>query len=146
MTAMDDDHSMLISMEEAARSIPGATAETLKRKARHGELAVYRIGKRYSTTRADVLRMIELSRVKRQAWAPQLPPVVESYPSLALETALTILDRISNDKEAEERRRLKAEERERTKPEREFEAKERRRQRARLKYQQMKRERLKDGG
>jgi hypothetical protein len=49
----------LISLDEAAKYIPVADAETLKRKARAGKLRVYRIGKAFSSTRADLQEMIE---------------------------------------------------------------------------------------
>jgi hypothetical protein len=58
----------LISLDEAAKYIPGADAETLKRKARAGKLRVYRIGKAFSTTRADLQEMIEACLV-----APKVP-------------------------------------------------------------------------
>lgn len=53
----------LISLVEAAKSIPGADAGTLKRKARAGKLRVYRIGKAYLTTRADIATLVEACRV-----------------------------------------------------------------------------------
>jgi hypothetical protein len=48
----------LISLDEAAKLIPGADADTLKRKARAGKLRVYRIGKAYSTTLPDLQEMV----------------------------------------------------------------------------------------
>lgn len=55
--------SDLITLDEAARLIPGADADTLKRHARKGTLTVYRPGKAYLTTREDVMRLVESCRV-----------------------------------------------------------------------------------
>ena len=60
MTTDDDE---LITLEQAAALVPGADAGTLKRRARQGRLTVYRPGKAYLTTRADVKRMVEQCRV-----------------------------------------------------------------------------------
>lgn len=49
----------LLSLTEAAALIPGATADTLKRRARQGRLVVYRPGKAYCTTAADVYAMVK---------------------------------------------------------------------------------------
>ena len=59
-----DDPNELLSLDEAAKLIPGANADTLKRKARAGKLTVYRVGKSYCTTRADIRKLIEASRVE----------------------------------------------------------------------------------
>ena len=57
---VDDD---LITLAEAARLIPGADADTLKRMARKGTLTVYRPGKAYLTTAADVRAAVKKSQV-----------------------------------------------------------------------------------
>jgi hypothetical protein len=57
----------LITLDEAARFIPGATADTLKRRARQGKLTTYRPGKAYLTTAADVQRMVAACRVEQKA-------------------------------------------------------------------------------
>jgi hypothetical protein len=54
---------VLISLDEAAKLIPGADAGTLKRHARAGRLTVYRPGKAYVTTRGAVKRLIQLCLV-----------------------------------------------------------------------------------
>jgi excisionase family DNA binding protein len=53
----------LLTLDEAAKLIPGADAGTLKRLARNGRLTVYRLGKSYSTTAADVREAIAKCRV-----------------------------------------------------------------------------------
>ena len=54
----------LLSLDDAARLIPGATRETLRRHARRGRLKVYRVGRRYMTTRADVEALVKARLVK----------------------------------------------------------------------------------
>jgi hypothetical protein len=65
--AADDD---LISLEEAAKLIPGADAGTLRRHARAGRLTVYRSDKAYVTTRSDVKRLIRACPVSPRASGP----------------------------------------------------------------------------
>jgi hypothetical protein len=65
-----DDPDKLITLAEAAKLIPGADANTLKRRARQGRLVVYRPGKAYLTTVAEVKRMIELCRTPRKSQEP----------------------------------------------------------------------------
>ena len=60
---MDDE---LIPLAEAAKLVPGATKDTLLRQARAGRLAVYRVGKLYATTRADIDAMVKACRVVRK--------------------------------------------------------------------------------
>jgi excisionase family DNA binding protein len=55
--------SDLITLDQAAALIPGADADTLKRRARQGKLTTYRPGKAYLTTRADVQEFIRQCRV-----------------------------------------------------------------------------------
>jgi hypothetical protein len=51
----------------------GVTADTLKRRARQGKLAVFRPGKAYLATLADVWAMLEATRVQ-----PKSPPGPEA--------------------------------------------------------------------
>lgn len=55
----DDD---LITLDEAAKLIPGTDANTLKRLQRKGVLMCYRPGKAYLTTAADVREAVRLVR------------------------------------------------------------------------------------
>lgn len=49
----------LITLDQAAKIIPGADADTLKRLHRAGKLTCYRPGKAFLTTRADVLEAVK---------------------------------------------------------------------------------------
>lgn len=49
---------MFLTLSEAAKFIPGADADTLKRMARAGKLTVYRPGKAFLTTQADVMEAV----------------------------------------------------------------------------------------
>ena len=69
----------LLPLDEAAKQIPGATRQTLLRKARDGKLNVYRVGKSYVTTRADLDAMVKACRVVRRD--------VQAEPNVALEAA-----------------------------------------------------------
>lgn len=53
----------LLTLDQAAALIPGADADTLKRRIRQGKLLATRPGKAYLTTRAAVQDMIEACRV-----------------------------------------------------------------------------------
>ena len=53
----------LIPLSEAAAQIPGATSQTLLRRARQGRLTVYRVGRSYATTPEAVAEMVESCRV-----------------------------------------------------------------------------------
>ena len=55
----------LLTLHEAAALVPGATADTLKRRIRQGKLRAYRPGKAYLTTQADVLELVQSCRVQR---------------------------------------------------------------------------------
>lgn len=57
----------LLPLAEAALLIPGADADTLKRRARAGKLTVYRPGKMLLTTPADVRKMVVACRVEPKA-------------------------------------------------------------------------------
>ena len=59
MTSDDD----LITLDEAAKLIPGADANTLRRLARRGKLTVYKRGKAYLTTAANVREAVIKCRV-----------------------------------------------------------------------------------
>jgi hypothetical protein len=55
----------LKSLDELARIVgSGVTADTLKHLARKGNLVVYRPGKAYVSTLADVWKMVQATRVK----------------------------------------------------------------------------------
>ena len=56
----------LLTLTQAAALIPGATVDTLKRRARAGLLTVYRPGKSYLTTEADLQGMILACRVAQK--------------------------------------------------------------------------------
>lgn len=92
----------LITLEEAAKLIPGATAGTLRRLARNGKLTVYRVGRRYKTTPADISTMVIACRVNPKACdygsAKPVPAVAEqlglsstALAKSALDAALAIL-------------------------------------------------------
>lgn len=53
----------LLTLHQAAKLIPGADAETLKRRIRQGKLSATRPGKAYLTTAADVEAMVANCRV-----------------------------------------------------------------------------------
>jgi hypothetical protein len=130
----------LISLDEAAKICGGTvTAETLKGRAREGKLQVYRVGRRYATTRADLTAMIELCRVVRKVPTPPDPDT--SLAHRALVATFAKLDAEEQAKRAE-RKRLKEEERIRTEPERRQQAKLRRSARSKARYQEQKRARL----
>jgi hypothetical protein len=91
---MPDNNPEFITLAEAAKSIPGATADTLKRRARQGKLQVYRPGKSLLTTRADLQAMIEACRVVPRG-APAEPPLPDTarmeLANAALDAALASL-------------------------------------------------------
>lgn len=99
MTAPAPDD--LVTLETAAKWVPKADAEALKRLARRGKLTVYRPGKAYLTTRADVQRMIEACRVapkardsgfdRRETIAPAPGLSSTEHVSAALDSALAQL-------------------------------------------------------
>lgn len=73
--AVDWTDTKLRSLDELASiafpAAAGVTADTLKRRARQGKLAVYRPGKAYLSTLADVWAMIEATRVRSKVLAQQ---------------------------------------------------------------------------
>jgi len=88
----------LITLDIAANLIPGADAETLKRKIRAGKLQAYRPGKAYLTTRADIRRMIEACRV-----VPKVQGSVSSeLDTIATENSPTTLNGLSSTELSEQ--------------------------------------------
>jgi len=98
MADIDWTDRTLRPLDELARiAFPvdsGVTADTLKRRARQGKLVVYRPGKPYMSTLADVWAMVQLTRVGH---APPRPTSAVPNPlgltemelsSLALDQAL----------------------------------------------------------
>lgn len=67
----DDD---LITLDEAAKLVPGADAETLKRMHRAGKLVCYRPGKKLLTTTANVMEAVKVNCRVRPTRAPQARP------------------------------------------------------------------------
>ncbi len=61
---MTDDDA-LITLDEAAKLIPGADADTLKRMHRAGKLVCYRPGKKLLTTAANVREAVRACRVTK---------------------------------------------------------------------------------
>jgi hypothetical protein len=66
MKAGDD----LITLDEAAKLIPGADANTLKRMRRKGVLTCYRPGKAYLTTANDVREAVKKCAVTQKVREP----------------------------------------------------------------------------
>ena len=80
----------LLTLEQAAALVPGGTADMLKRRARQGKLRVYRVGKRYLTTQADINAMAEACRVTPAA-RPGVEPASADLASAALDATLAQL-------------------------------------------------------
>lgn len=57
---MDWTDDTLLTLDQAAKLIPGADADTLKRLARKGKLRCYRPGKQFLTTPADVWEAVTI--------------------------------------------------------------------------------------
>lgn len=76
MTGLEE----LLTLDQAAALVPGATSGTLSRRIRQGKLRATRPGKAYLTTRAAVLDMIEACRVVPKVQGcgsgPLAPPTV----------------------------------------------------------------------
>jgi hypothetical protein len=68
----DDDP--LITLDEAAKLIPGADAETLKRMHRAGKLVCYKPGKKLLTTAANVIEAVRTNYRATPASAAQAHP------------------------------------------------------------------------
>lgn len=90
------DPDALITLAEAAAFVPGADAETLKRRIRQGKLSATRPGKAYLTTLADVRNMIEACRVtpkvRDYGCAPRVPTAQKPLGSSLMEHASAGLD------------------------------------------------------
>ena len=61
---------MFLTLAEAAKFIPGADADTLKRMQRAGKLTCYRPGKAFLTTQADVMEALRSCRVAGDLFPP----------------------------------------------------------------------------
>jgi excisionase family DNA binding protein len=85
MTTPADDE--LITLDEAAKLIPGADAGTLRRLCRKGLLRCYRPGKAYLTTRADVWEAVKRSQVGPKVRIETSPNSIE-LANAALDAAL----------------------------------------------------------
>lgn len=81
--AADDD---LITLDEAAKLIPGADANTLKRLQRKNVLTCYRPGKAYLTTAANVREAVKKCEVGQNV----RKPAIQGAPPLPL--GLTAMD------------------------------------------------------
>jgi hypothetical protein len=116
----------------------GVPAETLRRRARDGKLAVYRPGKRYLASLSGVRAMIEKARVTfAQEGAPRPTPAIpNSLGPTEMDLACMALDHALENlrRPAREAKRLRDEERARAAPAHRLEMRERRRARARAKY------------
>lgn len=133
------------TLDEIARTAfpPDAciTADTLKRLARRGKLAVYRPGKSYLSRFVDIRAMLDATRIQPK---PRPPVPDRAFPDplgrSEVEVASAVLDRVLHKLTwpAKEAARLRKEERARTAPARKLAAKERRYERARKKYRENK--------
>jgi excisionase family DNA binding protein len=89
MTDSSDDD--FITLDEAAKLIPGADADTLKRMRRRGKLTCYRPGKAFLTTRADVREAVKqchaFSPAERREITKPTPSEIE-LSRMALDRAL----------------------------------------------------------
>lgn len=91
--------------EAAALAFPcgTVTAGTLKRRARAGQLTVYRPGKHYMTTLADVRRMIEACRVVPRQPPPTTPTVPNGLGLSESDIANLALDKVLSDQRMKNR-------------------------------------------
>jgi hypothetical protein len=126
----------------------GVTAETLRRRARDGKLAVYRPGKAYLASLSGVRVMIEKTRVfcAQERAAPRpTPEVPNSLGPTEMVLANKALDQALEEsgRRRKEAKQLRDEERARAAPSHRLEMQERRRTRARAKYREKKAERAK---
>jgi hypothetical protein len=124
----------------------GVTAETLRRRAREGKLAVYRPGKAYLATLSGLRAMIEKTRVVPEPSSPRIAPAVPNSLGLTeIELSSRALDQALEEsgQRRKETKWLRDEERARAVPAHRLEMKERRRARARAKYHRTKAERAK---
>lgn len=93
-----------ISLKEAAKLVPGATKETLLRRARLGHLVVYRVGREYTTALDDLTRCVELCRVKPSNPQPMSRPVDAESASRALDAALAEVREVAKRRKLEEKK------------------------------------------
>jgi hypothetical protein len=126
----------------------GVTAETLRRRARDGNLAVYRPGKAYLASLSGVRVMIEKTRVlcAQEPSTPRPTPATPNSLGLTeMDLANMRLDHALEElrRPAKEAKELRDEERARAAPARRLEMQERRRVRALAKYREKKVERAK---
>jgi hypothetical protein len=121
----------------------GVTADTLKRRARQGKLAVYRPGKAYLASLSGLRVMIEKTRVlcaQERAPPRPTPAVPNSLGLTEMDLANMALDHALEElgRPAAEAKRLRDEERARAAPAHRLEMQERRRTRARNRYHERK--------
>jgi excisionase family DNA binding protein len=86
MEAGDDP----ITLGEAAKLIPGASVDTLRRLHRKGVLTCYRPGKAYLTTAADVREAVKKCEVRQKVRNPGVrgaPPLPLGLTSMELANA-----------------------------------------------------------
>ncbi|TFV34703.1 hypothetical protein E4K66_30365 [Bradyrhizobium frederickii] len=114
MPVIDWTDETLRPLDELARiAFPdgsGVTADTLKRRARKGQLRVYRPGKAFLSTLADVWAMVEITRLGPPPAAPNVLGISQADLSrAALEQAREALRRREEQRvEAEWERRYEA--------------------------------------
>lgn len=87
---------MFLTLADAAKYIPGADADTLKRMARAGKLTVYRPGKAFVTTHADVMKAVTeqcrvVPKVRDSGFAPPAETPAEHSPTPPLGLSSTEL-------------------------------------------------------
>ena len=122
-STIDWTDETLRPLDELARlAFPdgGVTAETLRRRARDGKLAVYRPGKAYLASLSGVRVMIEKTRVlcAREPSAPRPTPRVPTSLGLTeMDLANMALDQVLEEsgRRAKEAKRIRDEERARAK-------------------------------
>jgi hypothetical protein len=149
--SVDWTDETLRPLDELARlAFPdgGVTADTLKRRARQGKLAVYRPGKAYLASLSDIWAMIIATRVRPKTpppavkWerpTPPLPdPLGRTDAEVAHDRTSALLRRMEEQRISEnlEAKRLRDEKRAREAPARKLRTLERRRARARAKYRE----------
>ncbi|WFU37338.1 hypothetical protein QA640_22870 [Bradyrhizobium sp. CB82] len=144
--SIDWTDETLRPLDELARlAFPhgGVTADTLKRRARQGKLAVYRPGKAYLASLSGVRLMIDKTRVVPERAPRPTPAVPNSLGLTELDLSRRALDHALEElgRPAKEAKRLRDEERARAAPAYRLEMQERRRECARNKYHQKKAER-----
>jgi hypothetical protein len=153
--AVDWTDETLRSLDELARiAFPEGTvtADTLKRRARQGKLAVYRPGKFYLSTLVDIKAFLEASRVEPKSkpppvsdWRRRIAAPPDPFGRSEAEVALARLEYHLNElrRPQEEAARLRKEERARNAPAAKLERQKRRNNKAREVYQEKNKARLK---